>query len=330
MEPTINDIDELLGKYLSGETSAAEEARVQKWISESESNKKYFDQLKVIFERAASVKQMPEFDTDIAWSSLKQKLNKRETKVFSINRRSNSVYWKVAASILLILAFGYFTYKILEPATTSVQFQAKKNVETDTLPDGSEVSLNKQTQLVYTFDKKEKKHRVKLKGEAFFKIQHQEEKDFVVDVEGILIKDIGTSFNVKAYPESNSIEVDVQQGEVRFYTESVVGIVLHAGEKGIYDKTTKTFSTDRIEPNVTAYKTKYFVFSNTELGSVVDELNSIYDKQIFISDKLRHCRLTVTFNNETIEEIANVISETLALTLTQSGDQLLLEGSGCE
>jgi transmembrane sensor len=331
LEPRINDIDELLGKYLAKETSAEENSRVEKWLRQSEANQKYFDQLKLIFENAARVNDIPTFDTDQAWNSLKDKLKQnRGGKVVPLSTANSRSYWRVAAALLLVSAFAYFTYKLLEPATTSFKAQALKQVETDTLPDGSEVSLNKKTELAYTFNKKSKTHRVKLKGEAFFKIQHEEKKDFIVDAEGVLIKDIGTSFNVKAYPESNTIEVDVQEGEVKFYSESAEGILLHAGEKGIYNKTSKTFSSDRIEPNVAAYKTKYFVYSNKDLGAVVDELNSIYDKKIVIADNLRKCRLTVTFNNESIEEIANVIAETLGMTLTIAGDQLQLEGSGCE
>jgi ferric-dicitrate binding protein FerR (iron transport regulator) len=332
VEPTINDIDELLGKYLAKETSSVENSRVEKWLRQSDANQNYFDQLKVIFESAARVNDIPTFDTDQAWNSLQNKLKQnRGGKVVPLSTaNSGSLYWRVAAALLLVSAFAYFTYKLLEPTTTTFKAQALKSVETDTLPDGSEVSLNKKTELAYTFDKKSKAHRVKLKGEAFFKIQHEEKKDFVVDAEGVFIKDIGTSFNVKAYPESNTIEVDVQEGEVKFYSESTDGLLLHAGEKGIYNKISKTFSSDSIEPNIAAYKTKYFVYSNKDLGAVIDELNSIYDKKIVIADNLRKCRLTVTFNNETIEEIANVIAETLGMTLIVSGDKLQLEGSGCE
>jgi transmembrane sensor len=332
LEPTINDIDELLGKYLAKETSAEENARVEKWLLQGSANQKHFDQLRVIFENAARVNDIPAFDTDQAWNTLKNKLKQnRGGKVVPLSTAtSGSLFWRVAAALLLVSAFAYFTYKFLEPTTTTFNAQAIKSVETDTLPDGSEVSLNKKTEIAYTFNNKTKAHRVKLKGEAFFKIQHEEKKDFVIDAAGVYIKDIGTSFNVKAYPSSNTIEVDVQDGEVRFYTEASEGIFLQAGEKGIYDKITKTFSSDRIEPNITAYKTKYFVYSNKDLGAVVDELNSIYDKKIIIADNLRRCRLTVTFNNETIDEIANVIAETLGLTVAVSGDQLQLEGSGCE
>nr|WP_262899652.1 FecR family protein [Chryseosolibacter histidini] len=202
--------------------------------------------------------------------------------------------------------------------------------EADTLPDGSGVYLNKETQLAYTFDKKKKAHVVKLKGEAYFNIQHNDDKTFIIDVDGVMIKDIGTSFNVKAYPESNTVEVVVEEGEVMFYTEKDSGLYLRAGGKGVYNKVSKTFTVEQADPNVTAYKTRFFIFSDTDLATVVNELNEVYNKKIVVGSHLEQCRLTVSFNNETIEEIANVIAETLGLTTKISGNDIVLEGKGCE
>jgi ferric-dicitrate binding protein FerR (iron transport regulator) len=87
---------------------------------------------------------------------------------------------------------------------------------------------------------------------------------------------------------------------------------------------------DAPEKNVLAYKTKFFSFSNADLGSVVEALNDVYDKKIVISDNLKACTLTVSFNNEDISEIALIISETLGLEVKESDQQILLEGEGCE
>ena len=122
--------------------------------------------------------------------------------------------------LILALGVGFFvirTFQSAEPGPVVVL--SKTETVADTLPDGSDVVLNKQTQLAYKFDQKKKVHTVKLKGEAYFNIQHDSTKTFIVDIDGVMIKDIGTSFNVKAYPESNTVEVVVESGEVMFYTE---------------------------------------------------------------------------------------------------------------
>ena len=114
---------------------------------------------------------------------------------------------------------GFFAYQMITGSRNkSMEVVSQKETKSDTLPDGSGVFLNKKTELAYTFDKKEKSHVVKLKGEAYFNIQHENDKNFIIDAAGVFIRDIGTSFNVKAYPEDNTVEVVVEEGKVMFYT----------------------------------------------------------------------------------------------------------------
>jgi ferric-dicitrate binding protein FerR (iron transport regulator) len=332
LENSLNHIDDLIGKYLSGETSVEEASLLDRWIAESERNRKYFNQFKMIFDRAANVKTIQNFNTDAAWSKLRSRLSQQPTgKVVQLKPFWENVYLRVAASVIVILGVGFFLYRSFDTSVTNtINVVADRKIETDTLPDGSAVTLNKQTQLAYSFDKKEKTHRVKLKGEAYFDIKHTDDKMFIVEADQVMIKDIGTSFNVKAYPETNTIEVVVEEGEVQLYTATSDGIFVRAGGKGIYNKTTKTFSVDQPEANAAAYKSKHFVFADIELGAIVIALNNVYDRKITIAPHLANCRLTVTFSDETPEEIANVISETLGLSVTSDGPDLLLEGKACE
>lgn len=335
MEHIENHIDDLIGKYLAGEATDDEVRFVQRWIAKSQSNEKYFNQVQIIFKRAAGIKDLQHFDTDAAWNKVREKLQPPGNgRVISLQRNENTlgIAWKIAASIIVAFGIGFFAFQFFNKTKTAVEvLEVASEIETqaDTLPDGSNVFLNKQTTIAYAFDEKQKSHIVKLKGEAYFSIKHNEDKKFIVEVDGVFIKDIGTSFNVKAYPESNTIEVVVEEGEVMFYTEKDSGVYLRANGKGIYNKITKEFTIENPEPNVAAYKTKTFIFTDTELGVVEETLNAVYKKKIIISEHLKGCRLTVTFNNERIEEIAQVIAETVGGTITTTNGSLLLEGGGC-
>lgn len=328
MENFRNDIDELIGKYLADEASAEEIAMVEKWAAESEGNQRYLSQYKTIFEKAAAVKEWQEFDTDAAWNKLRSKIQRPETKVIPLRQSSSYQFLKIAASIILVMGVGFLLYKFQK--TDPIEVVAQKEVVGDTLPDGSGVFLNKQTNLSYSYDKAKKTHVVKLKGEAYFSIKHEDDKKFIIETEGLFIRDIGTSFNVKSYPESNTVEVVVMEGEVVFFTENNPGIHLKANGKGTYNKLTKTFSIDQPESNTLAYKTKFFSFSDTNLETAVATLNDVYETKILIGDHLRKCPITVSFNDEDIHEIAAVLAETLGLTVTDNGNEILLEGSGCE
>ena len=239
-------------------------------------------------------------------------------------------FLRIAASLVFIIGIGFFAYRIAFPERDKIEVASANAIITDTLPDGSNIVLNKQSKIAYSFNPRKKEHVVKIQGEAYFTINSKEDKTFIVEAEGLLIRDIGTSFNVKAYHDSDSVEVFVEEGEVVFYSKDDAGVSLKAGMKGVYNKTTRTFKTDQPQPNIVSYKTKFFEFADADLGSVIESLNDVYEEKIVISDNLKNCRLTVTFSDEDIEEIANIIAETLALKVVKTDGQIKLEGEGCE
>ena len=335
MEHTNEHIDDLIGKYLAGEALSDEIAFIESWMNQDERNRKYFDQLRTIFQKSAQVIDYQVYDTDAAWDKLKKSLKASQGKSVTLRPSTSSntfqLFWRIAASLILVLGVGFFVYRLNKTeAVIPTVVVSNKGTVADKLPDGSNVVLNKQTQLAYSFDKKKKVHKVTLKGEAYFNIQHDSTRTFIVDVDGVMIKDIGTSFNVKAYPESNTVEVVVESGEVMFYTDTDSGVYLRTNGKGVYNKSTKAFTIDQPEENALAYKTRVFTFSNTGLQAVVESLNDVYEKEIVITDKIKNCHITVSFNNETQEEIVAIISETLGLKITESDGKIMLEGPGCE
>ncbi|MEJ1241103.1 FecR domain-containing protein [Chryseolinea sp. T2] len=331
MERDQEQMDELIAKYLAGEASQEETAHVVAWQKESEVNRQYVEQFNAIFSHAASVKSFQSFDTDAAWLRVKSTLEK-DTKVVqfpSPQKRDFNLYWKIAAGLLLTVLAG--VYFLRQPVGTRDAVVVASHTETvsDTLPDGSNVFLNKESKITYAYDKKADERRVRLKGEAWFNVKHDKEKKFVIDIDGVLIRDIGTAFNVKAPENSNTIEVVVSEGEVMFYTANDSGVYLREGAKGVYDKQLKKFTIEQPEANVLAYKTRVFNFTNAELVNVVRQLNAVYNKQIELSPSLRFCRLTVGFNNEPLEEVVAIITETLGLKAIESNGKILLDGAGC-
>lgn len=323
-------IDELIAKYLAGEASEEETAFVEAWKEEDPGNREYVEQVSTIFSRVPAVKNLQQFDTDVAWARVKKNLEKEGRVVrFPTVSNNRSLYWKVAAGILLTVLAAFYFFDQRNEMTAPVVVSSHSETVNDTLPDGSNVFLNKESAIRYVYHAKSDERRVELKGEAYFAVKHDESRKFVVDIDGVLIRDIGTAFNVKAPADSHTIEVVVNEGEVMFYTAEDSGVYLRAGAKGVYDKQLRKFTIEKPEANVLAYKTRVFNFNNTELASVVRQLNAVYSKQIELSPGVQMCRLTVGFNNESQEEIIAIITETLGLKAIQSNGKILLEGAGC-
>ncbi|MEO6302514.1 MAG: FecR domain-containing protein, partial [Bacteroidia bacterium] len=170
--------------------------------------------------------------------------------------------------------------------------------------------------------------QVKLKGEAFFEVVHNEKQPFEIVINDIIIKDIGTAFNVKALPGTNTIEVIVESGEVQFYTSNDVGVNLVKGQKAVYNITAKEFVRGVLDPaeNATSYHSKVFRFNETPLDDVIREINNVYDANIAITDdQVADKKLSVVFNNEPIEVVINIIAETLDLEIEKKDSSVILK-----
>jgi transmembrane sensor len=333
VENELNDIDDLIGKVLAGEAVPEDQIQLQNWIRVSEANQNYFNQIKTIFDRAAANQVQVQFDADAAWGRMKRKLRgSKEGKTRSILSFENWSPLRIAAGILFISVVGMFAYKWLNPPTETFIAVSEKATVQDTLPDGSSAFLNKRSTISYEYNPKEKIRKVKLKGESFFDVKHEEERPFVIEAEEVLVRDIGTAFNVKAYPESDTVEVIVQSGEVQIYTVSNPGLYLTAGETGFYSKRLREFSKIvKADTNALAYKTGIFSFNNTDLKSLISKVNEVYDAHITLANpKLENCHITVSFNNDKLDTIVEVIAETLNLTVTRKEKEIFLDGTGCQ
>lgn len=316
-----HDIEDLIGKYLSGEASFDEQQSVEYWRNQSAVNQKYFEHLKLIYENSKLTDYS--YDVDAAWQKVYKNINRGKTR-----QLLPTVIWLIAASVLLISVISYLVYwQFLSFDRES--FTSETVVSTHKLPDNTEVILNRNSTAEVIYHERKKSGIIKLKGEATIKINHEENKKWLVMVDDLLIRDIGTTFNVKAYPDQNLVEVSVTEGEVQFYSKEDKGLILQAGESGIYDKTTRTFSRSTASPNVQSYHTLVFTFDDVDLKTIIDQLSLVYNRKITLTENLYPCRLTVEFNQENLETILAIIAETLNLTVNDTGNEIIISGEGC-
>lgn len=338
MNKASKHIDQLITRYLAGEASRSEKLLLENWLAKSEENQKYFDGIKLIYEKASKVYPDIDFNVDKAWGDVKGKMKftpKVEIKV----QKSEWGWLRVAASLVAIIGISAIIYfsaheKEVIITTTPVNNLAIASPDSSInkkLPDSTEVYLNKKSKLTYNPDYGKKNREVALVGEAYFNATHSVDKPLTVKVENTFIKDIGTAFNIKAYPEEDIIEVYVETGKVIFYSEKNSGLTLVKGDVGVFNKKSNSFSKKlTVDANILSYKTKYFTFINARLQDVIRQLNSVYAQQISIKNKeIENCTITVTFENESIDTIVNIISETLDLTLSKTSDGYLLDGVKC-
>lgn len=183
-----------------------------------------------------------DYNTTKAWNVLQQK-----TSVPAINRekrflkKKNLVYSSAIAaasvSILVLLASIFFPLRFShQPVTYSeyhVPYGSRSKI---TLPDGTLVWLNAGSELRYASDFNITGREVTLVGEAFFEVTKNPKKPFSVKTDEAMVRVLGTKFNLKAYPEDNTIETTVSSGIVEVFNskpsgEKIKSIILKANEQ---------------------------------------------------------------------------------------------------
>lgn len=196
---------DLLNRYLSGEPLAEHERQMVEGIVAHEGEEATDADATEAGERV--------------WSSLQKELDdkrrRRSPKVMHFPR------YAVAAMIVVLIGIGsLLVYNTTQAGTPlNMEIVADAAMVAETLPDGSVVHLNVGSRLHY--DKKKfnvKNREVWLVGEAFFEVTKNPEKPFLVHGDEITTTVKGTSFNVKAYPGTQTNVVSVRDGRVEVST----------------------------------------------------------------------------------------------------------------
>jgi transmembrane sensor len=322
----MNMNDDLLVKYLVGETDADENAAVENWLKADEKNLNYYNGFKKIWEDSLLiVAENKTINEDAAWKRLQNRIHEKEVRV--ITPKKSSGYWlRIAASILLISTLGWLSYSYFEnkSANALIQVYASGTILNDTLPDGTTVTLNKNSSLSYTSTFKGSTRPVTLKGEAFFNVSPDKTKPFIITINDVTVQVVGTSFNVKN--KNGKTTVDVETGIVKV-SKNKDQVELRHGEKVIIadqkSELLKSISKGRL---YNYYRNKELVCDETPLQELVEALNEIYNVNIIIKNpSLKEKTLTTVFKEQSLDQVLEVIQETFRIEIERKNNQILLE-----
>lgn len=327
-----NDIlNELITKHLVGETSPEEQKELSSWINESPENLRHYNELKKTFDLAESHFSPTDFadlniDVEQEWDYFKEKVGEKKSRHLA----PVQLWLRIAATILLLVATGGIVYYYT--ASTTTVYQTAANKETVILPDGSTVTLNRDTRLSYDRTFGDDSRTVRLHGEAFFEVGADADKPFIILTGETLVRVVGTSFNVNAYDSMDVVEVVVQTGVVSFQeTASEAKVQLVAGDKGIYSKAKDALATVvNDDVNFLSWNTKRMVFVRDDLRTVIETLEKTYQVHVKVSTEIPEaCIVTVTFENQSLESVLKVLENTLNLKYTINGNDIEITEAGC-
>jgi len=320
-------INELLVKYLLGEASPQEQATVQAWIAASTENERYYQQAKKVWEESRKLAATRAVDEDAAWLRMKAKLHQKEEAPVVPVKSLTTFYWMRIAALFILLAgslwWVYSTQQEEEPVR-SLAVQTTTQPKVDTLPDGSVVTLNKNSRINYPSKFKGNTRAIALQGEAFFEVTPNKEQPFVITVNDVTVRVVGTSFNIRS--EGGKTEVIVETGIEQVMHQNKVA-ELRPKEKIVVQPQDTALQKETVADQLhNYYRTKEFVCDNTPLWKLVEVLNEAYGSNIVIGkNSLRNLPLNTTFYNEPLDNILMVISETFEIEVVRKDGQIILQ-----
>lgn len=217
------DIDRLISRYLSRKASPAEKEALEEWLNASPQNRETLARLEAIWGMPLSDEYSTRMEgiRDQIWAA---GLGEQDSIKEQVRDGLFPHRWlKIAAALVLLLTGAWFSTLLFKDSVVmpskSVAWTEKINHagqrSSHLLPDGSKVWLNVESRMRYPEQFSDTLRQVQLVGEAYFEVAKDEKKPFVVNTADISTVVLGTSFNVRAYPEDDEIKVALLEGKVR-------------------------------------------------------------------------------------------------------------------
>ncbi|MDR1562869.1 MAG: FecR domain-containing protein [Dysgonamonadaceae bacterium] len=312
----------LLRKFLLGKSSPEEDRQLDRWYGES---------------------SLPDIRLSVAeWREIKERIWYRiegrihKTPILLYLRVIRSVAASVAAA-LLIASFWFF---LQEGNTGNRQSEqtllAQVTEKTATgeirqihLPDGTSVWLNDRTSLRYDGHFGNKSREVILEGEAFFDVARDTERPFIVHAGATNTQVLGTSFNIKSYPDERQ-QITVATGQVSveiLFNESRQYRELHPSGRLEFDPDRKTVSQHQVNvKNLTAWRDNKLVFDRLPLRDVAKILERKYGVSIRITAAGTGDRLfSGTFAGKDLPHILWAVEHSMDVSIERSaGNQIVI------
>ena len=316
MNVQVNDpINLIIVTYLSGKATDDEISQLEDWIKLSTQNREYYLQVKIVWESSGNQFNPSAISTEKALLNVMRQIGNQQPDFWH--------YWQKVAAILIIpLIVGGLAWVGLHGFDSKSDSAIVYNEVTAAfgtrsalkLADGSKVWLNSGSSLTYPDKFINHKRIVKLVGEAYFEVQSDVSRPFIVETKSVSVTATGTKFNVDAYNQGNKIKVSLASGKVsvkKFGEETNASIIatLTPNQNLVYDLETdqKVIENEDVYKYI-AWKDGKLIFRNESLSQIAYKISQLYNVDIELQGKnLDEYKFRATFQEESLGEILKLL-----------------------
>jgi len=343
----------LIARYVSGTCSSEEARRVKAWVRADPSREQQVEELRAIWDAAEEPPRTggESVDVEAGWQQVRAEMEtsipgetdtasepqtaSRTRRRPARRRRSGWRAGAMAALLLLVGGLGVVLWNAESEEAASNS--AYRTVVTEPgersqlqLADGSTVMVNVDSELRLPAPFRSDRRVVQLTGEAYFEVEPDPDRPFIVQTENTSVRVRGTAFNVRGYPDEDEVAVAVAEGGVSVQPQhdgtEPAGVNLASGEVGRTTTADPTVEVRTADVDVhTGWTEGRLVFENTPLPEVARRLERWYDLDVHIRDPaLRPLRLTASLKSQSVENVLDVITASLDIRYRIDRDSVFL------
>lgn len=337
---------ELLAKYLNGDCTDEERALLDQWVAALDSE--------------VALPATEEEKKQLIAANWHQLTARTVQNRPSVRRLHQGWYRLVAAAagLVLLLGIGWYVSKNVFPAPIGtkkalavksalvVRVNSSAVAQQLTLSDSSRVTLEPGSSLQYPEVFGGTQREVTLEGEAFFAIQKNPNKPFLVYTNDLVTKVLGTSFRIKTNPETKNITVVVRTGKVSVYSPRLatltasksdpetIGVVLTPNQQVTYLHNQSRLVKSLVEKPVVLVPVadlSAFTFQNEPISRVLAAIEKVYGVDIVYDEEVMgNCFITTSLDSEDLYSKLTIICKLLGATYKEIDAQIVITGQGCQ
>ena len=275
-------MDNRIANYFEGKMSVSERIAFLRETEKDDNLKKEF----INYRNMLGLIALADKDNDRIEG--RQSYNKfRKDQVRQVMYRKFLQVLSYAAVIALLVGGTYFftlniqKSDIVDLAQNKIYVPAGQRANI-LLSDGTEVWINANTTIIYPSVFSGSERNIKLSGEAFFKVAHNEKKPFIVSTDNLDVKVLGTTFDVSAYKESGQTSVSLLEGSVKVQMDDK-DVILSPKEVLYYDKE-KTDVEKLDNENNFSWRYGILTFEDESLFEILKKLELCFHVEIIIKN----------------------------------------------
>jgi ferric-dicitrate binding protein FerR (iron transport regulator) len=239
-----------------------------------------------------------------------------------------------AAAIIVIVFFSV----ILNPYSKDrsiIEKNKTSEVRIITLPDGNKVWLNTNSSVGYPAEWNSENFVMSVSGEVYVEISNKKSEQYTIKADNaIIIAEKLTSFNLKAFPGKENIDIAVAKGVIRVQEDdSPPGpalLVTEGNYCSVHRSQKLIYASSITNDNYLAWKTGRLIFDDQSIATVVDILSEYYNTPIeILSDRIAYCTFSGSFEKPPLDIVLNKIQKDLNLKINYTGTKVSISGTGC-